>query len=115
MGIHQEQLISMANSILKQDHINDGEHPTVGEHWSHHFLLRHPELHKMKQKPIKLVRKMTHDPMLITNWFSRFYALREEFAVANCYGTNLARLLMTAVTQLHNPPTEPRAKRTLPS
>jgi hypothetical protein len=30
-----------------------------------------------------------------------------------CYGTNLAGLLMTAVTQLHNPPAEPRARRTL--
>jgi hypothetical protein len=31
-----------------------------------------------------------------------------------CYGTNLAGLLVTAVTQLHNPLAEPRAKRTLP-
>jgi hypothetical protein len=37
----------------------------------------------MKQKPIELVRKMAHDPVLIADWFSRFYALREEFAVAN--------------------------------
>jgi hypothetical protein len=35
----------------------------------------------MRQKPIELVQKMAHDPMLIANWFSRFNALREEFRV----------------------------------
>jgi hypothetical protein len=35
----------------------------------------------MKQKPIKLERKIAHDPVLIRDWFSRFYALRKEFGV----------------------------------
>jgi hypothetical protein len=30
-----------------------------------------------------------------------------------CYGTNLAELPVTVVTQLRNPPAEPQAKRTL--
>jgi tagatose-1,6-bisphosphate aldolase len=32
IGIRQEQLVSIANSILKQDYTSDGEHPIVGEH-----------------------------------------------------------------------------------
>jgi len=36
----------------------------------------------MKQKPIELERKIAHDPVLLRDWFSRFYALREEFGVA---------------------------------
>jgi hypothetical protein len=82
MGIRQEQLVGTANSILKQDHRGGGEPPVVGEHWSHRFLLRHPELHKMKQKPIELARKIAHDPVLIGNWFNRFQALVDEFGVA---------------------------------
>jgi hypothetical protein len=34
--------------------------------------------------------------------------------LANCYGTNLTRLLMTAIIQLRSPLAEPQAKRTLP-
>jgi Tc5 transposase DNA-binding domain len=70
MGIRQEQLVSTANSILKQDYIGGGESPVVGEHWSYRFLHRHPELYKMKQKPIELERKIAHDPVLIRDWFS---------------------------------------------
>jgi hypothetical protein len=35
----------------------------------------------MKQKPIKLARKIAYDPKLISNWFSRFQALYNEFRV----------------------------------
>jgi Tc5 transposase DNA-binding domain len=72
IGIHQEQLVSTANLILKQDYTGGGEHPVVSEHWSHCFLLWHPELHKMKQKPIELARKIAYNPELISNWFSWF-------------------------------------------
>jgi DDE superfamily endonuclease/Tc5 transposase DNA-binding domain len=82
-GVRQEQVINTANSILRQDHTGDGEAPVVGEHWSHRFNLRHPELHKMKQKPIELARKAAHDPVLISDWFRRFQALREEFGVVD--------------------------------
>jgi len=82
-GVRQEQVVSTANSILRQDYTGDGEPPVVGEHWSHRFSLRHPELHKMRQKPIELARKAAHDPVLIADWFRRFHALREEFGVAN--------------------------------
>jgi hypothetical protein len=36
----------------------------------------------MKQKPIKLIRKIAHDPVLIGNWFNRFQALVDEFGVS---------------------------------
>jgi hypothetical protein len=36
----------------------------------------------MKQKPIELVRKIAYDLELISNWFSRFQALYNEFRVA---------------------------------
>jgi hypothetical protein len=35
----------------------------------------------MKQKPIKLERKIAYNPVLIRDWFSQFYALCEEFGV----------------------------------
>jgi len=82
-GVRQEQVISTANSILRQDYIGDSEPLVVGEYWSHRFNLRHLELHKMRQKPIKLTRKAAYDPMLIADWFRRFAALRNKFRVAN--------------------------------
>jgi Tc5 transposase DNA-binding domain len=80
-GVRQEQIISTANSILREDYIGDGISPVVGERWSHRFFQRYSELRKMKQKPIELDRKIAHDPELIADWFKRFKALQDEFGV----------------------------------
>jgi hypothetical protein len=74
-GVHPEQVISIANSILREDFTGDGILPIVGECWPHRFFKRHPVLNMMKQKPIELERKAAYDPMLITDWFKRFKAL----------------------------------------
>jgi hypothetical protein len=54
-----------ANSILKRDYIGGGEPLIIGEHYFYRFLSQHLKLHKMKQKPIKLVRKIAHNPIMI--------------------------------------------------
>jgi Tc5 transposase DNA-binding domain len=81
IGVRPEQLITIANLILREDHTGDGIPPVVSERWSHRFFKRHSILNMMKQKPIELVRKAAHDPVLIADWFSRFKALQDEFGV----------------------------------
>jgi hypothetical protein len=83
VGVRLDQLSNTANAILKHDYIGDGEPNAVSEQWSRRFLDRHPELHKMKQKPIELARKLAHDPAVLLNWFKRFEALRTQFGVCN--------------------------------
>jgi Tc5 transposase DNA-binding domain len=75
IGVRPEQLVTTANSILREDHTGDGIPPVVSQRWSHRFFKRHLVLNIMKQKPIELARKAAHDPVLITDWFSRFKAL----------------------------------------
>jgi Tc5 transposase DNA-binding domain len=72
VGLHLDHLFSTANAILKQDHTSDSEPPTVSQTWPYRFLQRHPEVYKMKQKPIELARKLAYDPVVIQNWFERF-------------------------------------------
>jgi Tc5 transposase DNA-binding domain len=81
MGVRPEQLVTTANLILREDHTDDGIPPVIGERWSHRFFKRYSILNMMKQKSIKLARKAAHDPVLITDWFSRFKALQDEFGV----------------------------------
>jgi hypothetical protein len=77
----QHQVSHAANSILRQDHIEEGPAPTVGDHWPRRFLNRYPELRKAKQKPLELERKLAHDPVVISNWFERFQQLRDRCSV----------------------------------
>jgi hypothetical protein len=46
----------MPTATQTLDYLGDGEHNAVSEQWSRRFLDRHPELHKMKQKPIELAK-----------------------------------------------------------
>jgi hypothetical protein len=75
VGLRLDHMISTANAILKQDHTSDGEPATMSQTWPYHFLQRHPEVHKIKQKLIELVRKLAYNPIIIQNWFERFQAL----------------------------------------
>jgi Tc5 transposase DNA-binding domain len=74
-GVRPEQVISTANSILREDFISDGTPSVVSECWPHRFFKRYPVLNMMKQKPIELERKAAHEPILIADWFKRFKAL----------------------------------------
>ncbi|ERF72127.1 hypothetical protein EPUS_02918 [Endocarpon pusillum Z07020] len=80
-SIRYDHVNKVANEMLKEDHTENSTAPVVGEHWVKRFLNRHPELHKAKQKPLELERKLAHDPDLISNWFERFRALREAYGV----------------------------------
>jgi Tc5 transposase DNA-binding domain len=82
-SIRLDQVSYAANSILRQDHTEEGPAPTVGDHWPRRFLDRHPELRKAKQKPLELERKLAHDPAVISNWFERFQQLRDRYGVHN--------------------------------
>jgi DDE superfamily endonuclease/Tc5 transposase DNA-binding domain len=83
VGLRLDQLSNAANSILKQDYTGDGEPPVVSAEWPRRFIERQPDLHKMRQKPIELVRKLAHDPEVILSWFQRFQALCTQFGVCN--------------------------------
>ena len=67
--------------MFKEDYIGDGSILTVDRNWVVHFLNRHPELHKVKQKSLELERKLAHDSDVILNWFERFRVLREKYAI----------------------------------
>jgi Tc5 transposase DNA-binding domain len=71
-SIRLNQISSVANAILENDHIKNGPAPTVGHHWPRRFLDRHPELRKAKQKSLELERKLAHNPDVILKWFQRF-------------------------------------------
>jgi Tc5 transposase DNA-binding domain len=80
-SVRYDQISSVANAILAADHTDSGSVPSVGSHWARRFLSRHPELHKAKQKPLELERKLAHDSEVLLNWFQRFQQLQEQYAV----------------------------------
>lgn len=80
-SIRYDYVSKVANEMLKEDSIGDDCVPTVGRNWAVRFLNRYPELHKAKQKPLELERKLAHDPDMVQNWFERFQALRERYNV----------------------------------
>ena len=81
LSIRIDQINSSANVILQEDHFEEDSAPIVGHNWSKRFLERHPELHKVKQKPLELERKLAHDPVVLKNWFERFLQLRERYSI----------------------------------
>jgi Tc5 transposase DNA-binding domain len=83
LSVRLDQISNIANAILKEDCLEDDSPPTVGQHWPQRFLELYPGLHKVKQKPLELERKLAHDPAVILGWFERFQALREKFGVQN--------------------------------
>ena len=80
-AVRYDWISNVANAILAEDHTNDDLPPSVGSHWARRFLNRHPELHKARQKPLELERKLAHDPEVISNWFERFQQLQAKYSV----------------------------------
>lgn len=84
ISVRIDQVANAANHILAADWPEGaGEPPTVHKVWPKRFWERYPELHKMKQKPLALERKVAQEPEHIMNWFSRFQQLRDELGVQN--------------------------------
>jgi Tc5 transposase DNA-binding domain len=83
LSIRYDQISSVANAILAEDHTDDGPAPSIGPHWARRFLSRRPELHKAKQKPLELERKLAHDPEVLSSWFQCFQQLVEQYSVQN--------------------------------
>ena len=81
--IRYDQISSLANAILAEDHTNNDSASSVDHHWARRFLNRHPELYKVKQKPLELERKLVHDSGVLLDWFERFRQLRERYSVQN--------------------------------
>jgi DDE superfamily endonuclease len=81
VAIWYDRISLVANAILAEDYTNNDHTPSVGKHWARRFLDRHPELHKAKQKPLELERKLAHDPNILSSWFRRFEQLREKYSV----------------------------------
>ena len=82
-SIRYDYVSKVTNDILKEGHIEEGLTSVINDHWTKCFLNRHPKLHKTKQKPLELERKLVHDPDLVQNWFERFQTLREKYEVFN--------------------------------
>ena len=66
-SVRYDQISSVTNVILVQDHITTTSTSSVDHHWTQCFLDRHPELYKTKQKPLELERKFIHDSDVILN------------------------------------------------
>lgn len=74
LGVHPRlhTVTHSANSILRDSHDDpQTPPPTVGSTWTNRFLARKPEYHTLKQKPIDVLRKLAHDPVVIKGWFAR--------------------------------------------
>ncbi len=80
-SIRYDSVSRIANEMLKKNHKGNDSAPFVDQYWTRRFLDRYPELHKAKQKPLELERKLAQDPELIRNWFERFQAFREIYNV----------------------------------
>lgn len=80
-SLRYERITTVANNILDDSHDEDGPAPVIGQHWAKRFIKRYSELHKAKQKPMELERKLAHDPEMLSNWFERFQKLREQYQV----------------------------------
>ena len=81
--IRYDQINSITNTILVEDHTNNDSVSSVDHHWIRRFLNRHPELYKVKQKSLELERKFVHDSGVLLDWFERFRQLRERYSVQN--------------------------------
>ena len=82
-SVRYNQISSVTNVILVQDHITTTSVSSIGHHWTQRFLDRHSELYKVKQKSLELERKLVHDSDVILNWFERFQVFREKYSVQN--------------------------------
>ena len=65
--IHYDYVSKVTNDILKEGHTKEGPTFVVSDHWTKHFLNRHSELYKTKQKSLELERKLVHNSDLIQN------------------------------------------------
>ena len=66
-SIRYDYVSKIANEILKKNHKGNDSVSTVNQNWTKRFLNRHSELHKTKQKPLELERKLVHNPDIIQN------------------------------------------------
>lgn len=68
------QIEGAANLLLARMHEDPTTTPAVvGKHWTRRFLTRHPELHKVKQKPLDLLRHTIHDPQALLRFFEQLH------------------------------------------
>jgi Tc5 transposase DNA-binding domain len=73
-SVRYDQISRVANA-------NSDPASSVGQHWARRFLSRHPELYRVKQKPLELERKLAYNPEVLSNWFERTRQLQKKYAV----------------------------------
>ena len=71
-----------ANYILAQSHSNScTPPPQVSENWTRRFLVRSPEYHKKKQKPLTVERINTHKEDDFMEYFEKYKEIRMKRAL----------------------------------
>lgn len=76
-------LMSAANYLLTEAHMNSSSPPTVGSHWASQFLERNPQYLKQKQKPLSAVRKASHNTQDLAAYFAAYTNAKESVGVAD--------------------------------
>ena len=66
-SIRYDYVSKITNEIFKENHTKNNPTSVVDYCWVQHFLNRHPELYKVKQKLLELEKKLVHDPDMIQN------------------------------------------------
>lgn len=72
------QVQDAANHLLSCNSLAHDSPPSVGIKWAQSFVNRHPQLHKVKQKPLDLLRHTTHGPNTISGNFTKLQDLIME-------------------------------------
>ena len=72
---------SAANSILRQTAPDSVSPPPLGLHWTKRWLKRHPDLHKVKRKPLAADRKNAHDLELFKAHFEKYQEVVNKYGI----------------------------------
>jgi hypothetical protein len=60
------------NCILASRHVDSSDPPLCGDHWTTHFLRRHPEFSLHTENSKEFERQAAEDPITLAAWFEEY-------------------------------------------
>jgi transposase-like protein len=82
--VRRRHLIAIAESLLldrAEYQSSDLPPPKLGRTWPYRWCKRHPELGIDTLQSLEVSRKMAHDPVVISRWFSQYQTLYTELGL----------------------------------
>ncbi|OKP10310.1 hypothetical protein PENSUB_4266 [Penicillium subrubescens] len=74
-------IAAAANTILASTHTGLTEPPTIGDHWLHRFLQRHPEYLSRRQRAIDIERKKCLGRQIAREWFNSYQETTAQYGI----------------------------------